>query len=241
MPNTMNTTRPAASESIAFPHLTARDLEQLRPFGIPCSYEDGQVIFSAGEDAIDLFVIESGAMEILNPAQENRSVVTHGPGQFSGDIDLLTRRPPLVTGVARGRTHLMRISDGRIREVLNKLPHFGEILLTAAQERRRLMLETGAVGLKIVGPGKCRETMLVREFLFKNFVPFVWYESTSEQGQKLLAHWGSPERSPVVECSGGRLLINPGLRELARAAGVWRDCPGEEFDLAIVGAGPAGM
>jgi CRP-like cAMP-binding protein len=104
MPNNLNSTTLSALEGIAFPHLTPRDLEQLRPFGTPCSYEDGQVIFSAGDDAADLFIVESGAMEILNPAQDNRSVVTHGPGQFSGDIDLLTRRPPLVTGVARGRT-----------------------------------------------------------------------------------------------------------------------------------------
>jgi len=179
MLNNSNTTTPSASDGIAFPHLTARDLEQLRPFGTPCSYEDGQVIFSAGGDAIDLFVVESGAMEILNPAQDNRSVITHGPGQFSGDIDLLTRRPPLVPGVARGRTQLIRISDARIREVLNKLSHFGEILLTAAQERRRLLLETGAVGLRIVGPGKCKDTMLVREFLYPKFVPFVWHDSVS--------------------------------------------------------------
>src|SRR5690349_15096742 len=86
---------------------------------------------------------------ILNPAQDNRSVVTHGPGQFSGDIDLLTGRPPLMTGVARGRTHLTRISGARVREVLNKVPHLGEILLTAALERRRLLLETGSVGLKV--------------------------------------------------------------------------------------------
>ena len=67
---------------IAFPQLTPRDLDQLRPFGTPCSYEDGETIFTAADEAIDLFVVESGAMEILNPAQGNRRVVTHGPGQF---------------------------------------------------------------------------------------------------------------------------------------------------------------
>src|SRR5882724_9692954 len=241
MPNNLNTTTLSASEGIAFPHLTARDLEQLRPFGTPCSYEDGQVIFSAGVDAIDLFVVESGAMEILNPAQDNRSVVTHGPGQFSGDIDLLTGRPPLVTGVARGRTHLTHISGARVREVLNKVPHFGEILLAAALERRRLLLETGAVGLKVVGPGKCRDTMLVREFLFKNFVPFVWYDSVSEEGQRLMSSWGMPRQSPVIEFGNGKRLINPSLRELALGAHVWRDCPSDLVDLAIVGAGPAGI
>ena len=81
----------------------------------------------------------------------------------------------------------------------------------------------------------------MREFLFKNFVPFTWYDSTSDRGRSLLAGWGSPKESPVIECGGGRLLVNPGLRELAEGAGVWRHCPGDAVDLAVVGAGPAGM
>src|SRR5207247_845989 len=111
------------------------------------------------------------------------------------------------------RTRLMRVAGSRLREVLNKLPHVSEILLAAAQERRRLLSAAGVLGLKVVGPGKCRDTMLVREFLFKNFVPFTWYDSASEQGKRLMAHWGSPRKSPVVECGGGTLLINPGLRD----------------------------
>jgi thioredoxin reductase (NADPH) len=83
--------------------------------------------------------------------------------------------------------------------------------------------------------------MLVREFLFKNFVPFTWFDSALPQGQALMKSWGSPRKSPVIECGGGKLLINPSLRELAQGAGVWRHCPGDTVDLAIVGAGPAGM
>src|SRR5439155_1220807 len=80
----------------------------------------------------------------------------------------------------------------------------GETMLIAAQERRRLLTQTGVVGLKVVGPGKCRDTMLVREFLFKNFVPFTWYDSASKEGEKLLTGWGSPQRSPVIEFGEGR-------------------------------------
>src|SRR5438874_3469534 len=135
----------------------------------------------------------------------------------------------------------MRVPGARLREVLNKLPHISEKMLIAAQERRRLLTASGVLGLRVVGPGKCRDTMLVREFLHKNFVPFTWYDSTSERGQKLMEQWGSPRKSPVIECGGGKLLINPGLRELAQGAGVWRHCPGDQVDLAVIGAGPAGM
>src|SRR5215472_10282366 len=229
------------SDSIAFPQLTGDDLALLKPLAIPCSFEDGQTVFSAGSADLDLFVVESGAIEILNPSNENRHVVTHGPGQFAGDIDLLTRRPVIVTGIARGKTRLMRVPGVRIREILNKVPRLSEKMLIAIQERRRLLAEAGVHGLKVVGPGKCRDTTLVREFLFKNFVPFTWYDSVSEEGQRLMTNWGMPRKSPVIEFGNGKHLINPTLRELAKSAGVWRDCPPDAVDLAIVGAGPAGI
>jgi thioredoxin reductase (NADPH) len=237
----MPDTATSDSHTIAFPQLDASDLAALRPLAAPCSFDDGQFVFRAGDADLDLFVVESGAIEILNPSDENRHVATHGPGQFAGDIDLLTRRPVIVNGIARGRTKLMRVPGSRLREILNKIPRLSEKMLIAIQERRRLLSEAGVLGLKVVGPGKCRDTMLVREFLFKNFVPFTWYDSTSDQGRKLMESWGSPKKSPVIECGGGQVLINPGLRELAEGAGVWRHCPGDAVDLAIVGAGPAGM
>ncbi len=229
------------SSAVAFPRLEPSELAALAPLADSCCFDDGQIVFRAGDADLDLFVVESGAIDILNPSDGNRHVVTHGPGQFAGDIDLLTRRPVIVTGVARGPTRLLRVPGARLREMLNKVPHVSGKLLLAIQERRRLLTETGVLGLRVVGPAKCRDTTLVREFLFKNFVPFTWYESESEQGRELLAEWGWPKKSPVVECSGGQLLFNPGLRELAQKAGVWRACPLDAVDLAIVGAGPAGM
>src|SRR5437588_167470 len=229
------------SDTIAFPRRGASDLAALAPLATCCSFNDGDAVCRAGDADLDLFVVETGAIEILNPADGNRHVVTHGPGQFAGDIDLLTRRPVIVNAIARGKTKLMRVPGARLREILNKVPRLSEKMLIAIQERRRLLSASGVAGLKVVGPGKCRDTMLVREFLFKNFVPFTWYESASDEGQKLLNGWGSPKKSPVIEFGDGRLLFNPGLRELAQSAGVWRLCPTAAVDLAIVGAGPAGM
>jgi thioredoxin reductase (NADPH) len=205
------------------------------------AFKDGETVFRAGDAELDLFVIESGAVDILNPAADNSIIVTHGPRQFAGDIDLLTRRPVIVTGVAHGETTLLRVPGNRLREVLTRLSSLGETMLVAAQERRRMLTQTGTLGLKVVGPGKCRDTMRVREFLFKNFVPFTWFDTESDRGRELMTRWGSPNRSPVIEFANGQRLINPGLRELAQTAGVWRHCPPGPVDLAIIGAGPAGM
>ncbi len=103
----MNDDPPTETDKIAFPRLDARDLAAIKPLAISCSFADGQTVFQAGDADLDLFVVDSGAVEILNPSNESRHVVTHGPGEFAGDIDLLTRRPVLVTCIARGRTTLV--------------------------------------------------------------------------------------------------------------------------------------
>lgn len=236
MPDDVVTSNPSA-----FPHLEAGDMAILKSLSDTVSFSDGQIVFHAGDVDLDLYVVVSGGIKIVNPSDDNRHIVTHGPGQFAGDIDLLTHRPVIVTAIASGPTKLLRIPTSRLPEILSKIPNLAEKLLIAIQERRRLLLATGVAGVKIVGPGKCRDTMLVREFLFKNFVPFTWYDSESDQGKKLLRGWGSPKELPAIESNDGRLLINPKLRELSQKIGVWRHCPTAQVDFAIIGAGPAGM
>jgi thioredoxin reductase (NADPH) len=241
MSETLTPASIATPDPIAFPRLDDVDLAALRPLATSCTFEDGQTVFRAGDPDMDLFVVESGAIEVINPSDGNKHVTTHAPGEFSGDIDLLTRRPVIVTGIARGHTELLRVASARLREILNKVPRLSDKLLTACVERRRLLTAAGVLGLKVVGPGKCRDTTRVREFLFKNFVPFTWFDSTSQRGAQLMKSWGSPKKSPVIEYADGKLLINPDLQELAHAAGVWRYIPSDAVDLAVIGAGPAGM
>src|SRR3954463_13692555 len=123
-----------SSNTIAFPKLDAADLAALKPLATPCIFDDGQTVFRAGDADLDLFVVESGAIEIINPSDHNRPVLTPGPGPFPGDIDVLPRRPVIVTGIARGRTQVMRIAGPRLREMLNKVPAVSEKLLIAFQE-----------------------------------------------------------------------------------------------------------
>src|SRR5437870_2014094 len=144
------TTVSPITDAVAFPSLGAADLALLEPMATVCSFQDGETVFRAGDAEVDLFVVESGAVEILNPADGGRHVVTHGPGQFAGDIDLLTRRPVIVNGIARGYTELLRVPGPRLREMLNKLPHVSEKLLAACMERRKLLKATGVLGMKVV-------------------------------------------------------------------------------------------
>jgi thioredoxin reductase (NADPH) len=229
------------SQDVAFPQLTTAELAVLKPLATAHDYVDGETIFRAGQADIDLYVVESGKIDILNPTDGNRKIVSHEPGQFSGDIDILTGRPVIVTAVARGKSRIWRVPGSQLRALLNRVPSLGEKLIIAFTRRRELLSKAGVVGLRVVGPGRCRDTNTVREFLYKNFVPFTWFDPESEAGRIVFEALGSPRKTPIIECGDGQVLLNPSLQQLARSAGIWRHCPRQEVDFAIIGAGPAGL
>jgi thioredoxin reductase (NADPH) len=213
----------------------------VRPLATTCEYGDGEIVFHAGQADLDLFIVESGALDILNPVDGFRTIVVHEPGEFSGDIDLLTGRPVIVTAVAQGATRLLRVPSSQLRGLLNRVPSIGEKLIAAFARRRELLSQSGVIGLRVVGPSHCRDTNTVREFLYKNFVPYTWFDPESEEGRAVLEPLGPKKKMPAIECSDGRVLVNPTLQALASEAGIWRHCPSQDIDFAIVGAGPAGI
>ena len=129
------------------------EIAHLKPFATPHDYADGETVFHAGQPDIDLFVVETGTIEIQNPADENRVIVTHDRLQFSGDIDLLTGRPVIVTGVARGQSRIWRVPGANCAALLNRVPSLGEKLIVAFTRRRELLSQVGKLGLQVVGSG----------------------------------------------------------------------------------------
>jgi len=224
----------------AFPRLTEDEITELCQLAICEEYEDGQYVFTAGDEAADLIIVKSGLLDIVNPSDNNKLVVTHEAGNFSGDIDLLTRRPVIVSGIARGKLQVLRVPSAKLSETLIKIPRISEKLIVAFQARREMFVQMHKLGIRVVGPGRCKITTLVREFLFRNFVPFSWFDSDAKEGKELYRSLGSPGNLPVVDCHG-QVLSRPTLHDLAKAARIWRCFTDTTADLVVIGAGPAGM
>lgn len=225
----------------AFPTLDPQELGIIRRLGTVVTLADGETAFVAGDADIDFYAVLEGVLEIVNPTDHGTRVAIHGPGQFAGDIDLLTRRPVVVTAIARGPTRLVRVPGGQFRRLLNVVPQLGEKLIDAFTIRRDMLSAAGVAGMRVMGGGHCADTTLVREFLHKNFVPFTWVDADSQHGLAEIRTLAGGAALPVVECQDGRVLSRPSLRALADCAGVWRSCPDREVDLCVVGAGPAGI
>src|SRR5256885_2766007 len=101
----------------AFLKLTDADIDHIRSVACAQDLADGEVAFRAGQANCDFFVVESGLLDIFNPAADNALIVTHQPGEFSGDIDMLTGRPVIVTAIARGPTRVLRVPSNQMRKL----------------------------------------------------------------------------------------------------------------------------
>src|SRR5260221_12650076 len=116
---------------------------------------------------------------------------------------------------------------------MNRVPSLGEKLIIAFTRRRELLSQMGGLGLRVFGPGRCRATSTVREFLYKNFVPFNWFDTETEAGKQALAALGSSPHTPVIDCGNVRALGNPPLHQLAIEAVDSRHCATQHVAFAI--------
>ena len=227
---------------VAFPTLTEQEMSCVAGIATLRRFPDGAVLVAAGERDFPMFVVRSGEVVIFADASGGPvEVVSHGPGRFTGDVDILSRRPALVTLVARGATEVYEVDSARIRQLLNDVPDLSTKLLEAFQARREMLERAKVIGIRVFGIGDDRETLQLREFCYKNKVPHMFEDVEEEHGRAELDKLGfTPADTPVIACSR-HVVSKPSLTRFAEALGISREIPDELYDVVIVGAGPAGL
>jgi thioredoxin reductase (NADPH) len=209
------------------------------------SYRDGEVLFAVGQRDFGFFVVKSGEVAIVDHSGgDPQTIVVHRKGQFTGDVTHLTGAPAVISAVARGPCEVYEISSESLRRVLNECPALSDIILQAFISRRQLLRELpNFTGLRVIGSRYSQDTFRVRDFLAKNHVLFTWVDlEANPEVDLLMKQFKLTEAdTPVVACGHMVLLRNPSNRELADRVGIRRPLEQEIFDLAIIGAGPAGL
>lgn len=205
----------------------------------------GEALFHEGESDFSFFVIKSGAVRIIeNSTGEKKEVTVHGPGEFTGDIDMLTGQRSLVTAIASEPTTVLRIVAEKLRDIIRSHSTLGDVILEAFLMRRTLLIESDFVGVRVIGSRWSRDTFRIRDFLAGYHVPFTWLDLEREPGvDQLLYTLGvRPEETPIVLWSDHPPLRNPSNRQLADVIGLSTELEEDElYDLVVVGAGPAGL
>ncbi|MER8966834.1 FAD-dependent oxidoreductase [Mesorhizobium sp. M0663] len=243
--------QPANPISIArrdqmFPVLAEADLDRMGRFGEAVSYAAGEQIVKAGELAPGLIVVLSGKVDIIQGGSFGRreTIVTHGAGNFVGELAQLSARPSLVDVEAVEPVEALVIPSQKLRDLMVQEANLGERIMRALILRRVGLLESGTAGPIIVGPVDSGDVLRLQGFLARSGQPHRVLDSAADPCARTLIERFHVDihHLPIVLCPNGKLLLNPGENELARCIGLVRPIDaGKLYDVAIVGAGPAGL
>ena len=241
----MATTTPKLERAAqTFPVLTAAQIDRISAVGQHREVRAGEVLFDVGEQNTRFFVILSGAVEIVQPVDDREEpVVEHGPGQFTGEINMLSARRSLVRGRVTRAGAVLAVDRDELRALVQRDSELSEILMRAFILRRVALVAHGHSNLVLLGSRHSASTMRIVEFLSRNGQPFTYQDVETDPGvQGLLDrfHVGIDE-VPVIVCSE-HVLRNPTVETLSSILGLSAAFdPDEVRDLVIVGAGPAGL
>jgi len=235
-----------ARRAQAFPTLAAAEVERMRRFGTVHRYADGESLFETGKPAPGMFVVLAGGIRVTGRDGHGHDVpiVEHGPGQFAGEVGQLRGGRSFVDGVARGEVEALLIPHERLRALLIAEADLGERIMRALILRRVGLIEAGAGGPVLIGASSSPDVVRLRSFLSRNGVPHLVLDPAIEIDARTFidAHPVAAEEMPLVVCPDGSLLRNPTDSGLARCIGMLDGIDGDdEYDVAIVGAGPAGL
>ncbi|QCP52803.1 cyclic nucleotide-binding domain-containing protein [Trinickia violacea] len=228
-----------------FPRLGVADVERTRRFGALESWKAGETMFRAGEKGLGIRVILRGNVLLTrrDGLGQSRFLAELAEGQFLGETAQLTGKPYLVDGYALKDVDAILISPAQVRALLIEEAQLGEIIMRALILRRAELVQGGS-GPVLIGPATDTKTLALEGFFRRVNHPYrvVDTESDAETVGVLskLPDWR--ESTPIVVLADGTILRRPDEATLADRLGLLPElAPTSIYDVAIVGAGPAGL
>jgi thioredoxin reductase (NADPH) len=235
---------PLSDDTVAFPTLDDDELAALDALGTTRVIAVGEYLYREGDATYDFYALRSGAVEIvLRSDGEERMIVRHGPGNFLGELNLLTGQRVYVTARVVESGEVIALPRAALHEVIATNPRLSDTILAAFLARRAILMSAAAAAIRVVGSRYSSGSLQIREFLARNRIPHQWMDPDTDTAvdELLKAFAVTPGELPVVIASDAVLRrATPG--GLAEYLGLTIDSlPERYFDLVVVGAGPAGL
>jgi len=228
-----------------FPTLNEAQYELLKQYGDHVAFRKGEILYREGERHIPMYVILSGAVSIeRNGLNGPYLMATHGPGVFTGEVSTLAGRAAIATARVVEDCEVIVINEASLRTLVISEAELSETIMRAFILRRVAFIEDQHGGVTVIGSQSSAETTRLREFLARNATPVAYFDiDVHPEAEKLLTQFGAGKTDiPVVINAQSEMLKNPSNRALADLIGISPDQLNErEFDVVVVGAGPAGL
>jgi thioredoxin reductase (NADPH) len=252
LPVVSGPTDPYARTEQTFPRLTGDQVERVAAFGAVQDLPAGTVLFEIGDHGVDFFLVLDGFVEIYDSGPDGAPHVmtVHARHQFTGELDLFNDRTILVRGRMGVDGRVARLDRAQFRRMLAAEPDVAETIMRAFILRRAGFISHGQAAVTVVGSRRDPDRVRIQRFLSRNGHPFRSVDTDTVDADT--AGGGVTARSaeqgvagsdaPVVLCGNDVVLVRPTNRELGSYLGISEPLdPDAVADVAVVGAGPAGL
>ena len=229
-----------------FPVLTAAELRRIERFGRRQHYRDGELLAKNGEPSPGMCVVLSGKIAVLrhDGLGHVSPIVEMGPGEFAAELAELSGQPSPVDVRAEGDVEALIVPAEGMRALVVAEADLGERIVRALILRRIYLVETKAAGPILIGAQTLPDMIRLQGFLTRNTQPYSILDPESDPDAIAMIARLQPNSAdyPLVVCPDGTLLRNPSEQELALCLGLLDETTARRiYDVAIVGAGPAGL
>jgi thioredoxin reductase (NADPH) len=229
-----------------FPALTAQEIDRLRRYGSLRKYSDGEKLFEAGKISPGMFVVLKGVVALTqrDGLGHLAPIAEQGEGQFLADVGQLSTRATLVDGTAEGDVETLLILTEGLRALLVAEADLGERIMRALILRRVALLQGGAAGAVLIGSAGAADVIRLKGFLSRNGYPHHLLDPARDpEAKEVIARYTDVAGGlPLVICPDGSVLGNPSEAAVSRQIGLTAPTRSNfVYDVAVVGAGPAGL
>ncbi|MGF6757437.1 FAD-dependent oxidoreductase [Paraburkholderia sp. GAS42] len=228
-----------------FPQISSQRIERARRYGTIERFEAGQIIYRMGERSLGVRILLSGTARLT---RRDGLGNTHfwmelGEGHFLGETGQLTGKPHLADAHAVTDVEALLISPGKLRRLMIEEAYIGEQMMRALILRRAGLVQEG-IGPVLIGPLKNPKLVALEAFFRRVTHPYRIVDSDTGFDVSVLADPppGGNNVWPIVALTNGTTLVDPSETELAGALGLLPEFDDSHvYDVAVVGAGPAGL
>ena len=171
-------------------------------------------------------------------------IAEQGEGQFLADVGQLSTRATLVDGTAEGDVETLLIPTEGLRALLVAEADLGERIMRALILRRVALLQGGAAGAVLIGSAGAADVIRLEGFLTRNGYPHHLLDPARDpEAKEVIARYTDVAGGlPLVICPDGSVLGNPSEAAVSRQIGLTAPTRSNfVYDVAVVGAGPAGL
>jgi thioredoxin reductase (NADPH) len=231
---------PVFRRDLAFPRLTEEMIQRLIPYGHEEIFPADTTLFTYGDRQIDMFVLLEGGIDILMPAVggEAKIFARHRKFDFSGEFNLLTSQGAVAEGRTVSESRLLRIPRNELQRLMRAEGDIANLIVSAAIWRRIGIVAEASSGVELRGRASDAEMIRLQRFFVRNLYPLRMVELPAEIDETAV----DDSSLPSVTLADGRVLARPAITELADELGI-TELPDSKmtYDVAVVGAGPAGL